>query len=91
MTTSKLVYSHQSCRFRAEFRNTLSLLLLFAGGLQAQTLPRFDATPGRERAQGALYVDEGGQEIYWPKAVVSAEDVYSGAIHRAEPPRRGYT
>lgn len=91
MTTLKLVYSHQSCRFRAEFRNTLSLLLLFAGGLQAQTLPRFDATPGRERAQGALYVDEGGQEIYWPKAVVSAEDVYSGAIHRAEQPRRGYT
>lgn len=69
----------------------LPLALCFAGLLQAAELPSFDGTAAEERIPGQLYVDQGGQEIYWPKAMVSSEDVYSGSLRKYPNYRRGYT
>lgn len=73
-------------------RYSLLIIALFSScNLRAADLPVFHETPPAERIPGQVYIDKGGQEIYWPKAQVSSEDVYSGVLRKYKNYRRGYT
>lgn len=65
--------------------------MLVAVSIFAQALPKFADTPGDQRKPGQVYVDEGGQKIYWPKAQVTSEEVYGKKVQKYKNYRRGYT
>jgi hypothetical protein len=59
--------------------------------IAADPLPRLEETPPGKRKFGQVYLDEGGRKVYWPKPLVSADDVYGSKLHIRPMPRRGYT
>ncbi len=68
------------------------LALWVVGSLAcAAAPPRFANTPPEKRIEGTVYRDEAGELIYWPKGLVTAEEVYGGKLHIKPEPTRGYT
>lgn len=69
--------------------------LLLAGAICLSVMIRlsaetasFENTPAEKRREGQVYTTKDGREIYWPKAFVSAEDIYEGKVHKTPMDRR---
>ena len=64
---------------------------LRVGAEAPSRLPSFEKTPPEKRIEGTVYRDEAGEPIYWPKGLVTAEEVYGNKLHIKPQPKRGYT